>query len=173
MSLEHPPPPAASPRTVDELYVELRERILKCEMAPGSYISQVQLARTLEVHRSALREALRMLQREGLIEGEYNHRVRIAPLSSTQLEQLYALRIVEESLALQLSVPRFSAEQLDRLDWLLEAMEEHADPASFAARQVFHSEFHAILVSESGQRIARGARELQDHCGRYRRAQWS
>jgi DNA-binding GntR family transcriptional regulator len=35
---------------------------------------------------------------------------------------------------------------------------------------VFHTEFHAILVSESGQTIARGALELQDHCKRYRRA---
>ena len=59
----------------------LRDGILRGEFDPRVPISQVQLAARLGVSRTPLREALRMLQREGLIDSEPNRRVRVAELS--------------------------------------------------------------------------------------------
>jgi DNA-binding GntR family transcriptional regulator len=67
---------------VESLYQELRRRILIGELRPGAVLSQVKLADAFGTGRTPLREALRMLQREGLIEAKYNRRVRVAALRS-------------------------------------------------------------------------------------------
>lgn len=162
---------AAGPRsTTDELYQLLRERILNCELPAGSVISQVQLAEELDVNRAPLREALRMLQSDRLIQGEYNRRVRIASLSSEELEQLYAMRIVQESMAIRVSVPRFAASELERLDWLVQQMQANSAPEQFGRRETYHREFHALLISHAGELIGSTADDLADYCERYRRA---
>ena len=85
-------------------YRRLRDEILSGHLAPGTRISQVQLARRYGMSRSPLREALRMLQREGLVEGALGKRSRVAPLNGRDLEQLYAMRIVIEAFAIQVTV---------------------------------------------------------------------
>jgi DNA-binding GntR family transcriptional regulator len=157
-------------RTVDDLYREIRGRILHCELPPGAVISQVQLADELAVNRTPLREALRMLQREGLIEGEYNRRVRISDLSSSELEQIYAMRISLEVMAIRVSVPRRADEDAVRLQELLDDMERHHRDSELAAREASHRAFHGLLISHAGDRIARTVGDLADHGERYRRA---
>jgi DNA-binding GntR family transcriptional regulator len=75
------------------VYSSVRESILNGTIAPGSFLSQVQLASNLGVSRGPLREAVRMLQREGLVEAEVNRRGRVSSFSIQDLEQLYAMRI--------------------------------------------------------------------------------
>jgi DNA-binding GntR family transcriptional regulator len=87
------------------VYSSLRESILNGALPPGESLSQVQLASQLGVSRGPLREAVRMLQREGLVEAEVNRRGRVSSFSIDDLEQLYAMRIVHESLAIRINVP--------------------------------------------------------------------
>lgn len=61
------------------LHARLRKMILNGTIPPGSMLSQVKLAETLGVSRIPLREALRMLQEEGLVEAEHNQRARVPP----------------------------------------------------------------------------------------------
>jgi DNA-binding GntR family transcriptional regulator len=156
-------------RSVEDLYETIRRRILDARMAAGSVISQVQLAEELEVNRTPLREALRMLQREGLVTGEYNRRARVAHLTSEDLEELYALRIVQEACAIRLTVPRMSDDELDRLDWLLAQMRRHPLPEEGVMAEPFHREFHRLLVGHAGARIVASVADLSDHSERYRR----
>ena len=95
------------------VYTSLRESILNGALPPGESLSQVQLATKLGVSRGPLREAVRMLQREGLVEAEVNRRGRVSSFSIDDLEQLYAMRIVHESLAIRITVPRFSQRDID------------------------------------------------------------
>src|ERR1700680_4698252 len=81
----------------DLVYEQLREAILHGRLAPGVVVSQVQLAKELGVSRTPLREAVRVLQREGLVEGEANRMVRVTPFSIQDIEQLYAVRIANEA----------------------------------------------------------------------------
>ena len=85
------------------VYTSLRESILNGALPPGESLSQVQLATKLGVSRGPLREAVRMLQREGLVEAEVNRRGRVSSFSIDDLEQLYAMRIVHESLAIRIT----------------------------------------------------------------------
>lgn len=143
--------------------------ILHGDLEPGEIVSQVRLARQFGVNRTPLREALRMLQREGLIDAEHNRRVRVAQLTTAELEQVYALRISVETVAIRLLVPRFGGDDLDRLDGCLAEMDRLED-ADFREWEVPHREFHRILVGAVGMRFNQAIDELQDHTERYRRA---
>src|SRR4051812_49482729 len=102
---------AASRRdNVEQVYRRVREAILEGEIAPGATMSQVALADDLGISRTPLREALRMLQTEGLVDAERNRRVRVAPLSPADLEELYVMRVALEAEAIRLAVPRLTAE---------------------------------------------------------------
>ena len=93
-------------------FEELRRRILQGELAPGATFSQVQLSNQLGVSRTPLREAVRLLQMEGLLRAEARRRVRVSPPSTDDFEDLYAIRISLESLAVRLTVPQLTEAEL-------------------------------------------------------------
>src|SRR6266496_5730578 len=96
-------------QAIPRLHAYLRECILDGRLPPGTKLSQVALAEQLGVSRTPLREVLRMLQEEGLVEIEPNQRTRVAGLDPQELDDLYASRIVLETLALSMTIDTFSA----------------------------------------------------------------
>ena len=149
------------------VYSSLRESILNGALPPGESLSQVQLASQLGVSRGPLREAVRMLQREGLVEAEVNRRGRVSSFSIDDLEQLYAMRIVHESLAIRINVPRFTKRDIDALRGCLRRMEALAGH-DLRQWQAVDREFHFTLLAHAGDRLLRTIRELYDHADRYR-----
>jgi DNA-binding GntR family transcriptional regulator len=149
------------------VYSSLRESILNGTLPPGESLSQVQLASQLGVSRGPLREAVRMLQREGLVEAEVNRRGRVSSFSIDDLEQLYAMRIVNESLAIRINVPRFTKRDIDALRGCLRRMEALAGH-DLRQWQGVDREFHFTLLAHAGDRLMRTIRELYDHADRYR-----
>jgi DNA-binding GntR family transcriptional regulator len=146
----------------------LRQAILRGELPAGSWLSQVQIAKQFSVSRGPVREALRLLQREGLVEAEVNQRARIATFSVEDLEQLYAARIIMEALALSVSVPRFSDDDLAQLGADLEELDGLAG-VDMEAWEVVHRRFHLGLVAHAGERFRRMIEQNIDHAERYRR----
>lgn len=166
-------PPASAgdePLTVESLYRQLRQQILEGTLRPGTTLSQVKLADEFGTGRTPLREALRMLQREGFVEAEYNRRVRVAPLSTSDLDQVYASRVVMEAMAVRVSVLRFGDGELARLRDLLTTMDAFMpDPRAHQPEwEEAHSEFHAVLIGGAGELVARDTQHLQDQAIRYR-----
>jgi DNA-binding GntR family transcriptional regulator len=149
---------------------ELRAAILRNELPAGMILNQVHVAKRLGVSRTPLREAFRMLQREGLIEGESNKRMRVVGLSLDGLEDLYAMRILLEGLAIRLSVPRLTEEALSVLKNLLREMEKFARIEDYEAWEIPHRKFHAGLVQCAGERQRSEIMRLSEHAERYRRA---
>lgn len=160
---------AASADTRDNtwiVYQGIRESILGGTIAPGSEISQVQVASDFGVSRGPVREAMRMLQREGLLEAEVNKVRRVRSFSLDDLEQLYGMRIVQEALAIRVSVPRFTPQDFDQLRSYLGKMDELAG-RDVDQWRVVHGEFHLALVAHAGDRMLRIIRDFHDHAGRY------
>lgn len=162
--------PTLSAFTVEEIYDKLRDEILHGTLLAGSVVSQVKLADRLGVNRTPLREALRMLQREGLIESKHNRQVRVAPLASSDLVQLYALRIPQEAVAIKLTVPQLSSGDLAELRDLLRVMDSVASPDTFSEWERHHRVFHQRLIAHAGARITKAVGDLGAYCERYRRA---
>src|SRR3954452_22980185 len=147
----------------------VREAILEGAIAPGAVMSQVALALELGISRTPLREALRMLQSEGLVEAEPNRRVRVAAVSPRDLEELCVMRVTLESEAIRLAVPRMSAEDLARLEGYNAEMAHFAEAKDYRRWVVPHQSFHRALTAPAGERFTSVLTQLFDHAERYRR----
>lgn len=169
---EPPESPAAEAETTkfDELYQALREQILDGVLPAGTAISQVKLAERFGVNRGLLREALRMLQRENLVEAQFNRRVRIAGLTTTNLEGLYAERIVIESLGVRLTVPSLKYADIEHLRELNSQMARLANERRFGEWEEANRAFHTRLLAGAGAHLVARADHLMHFARRYRQA---
>ncbi|MGA2010826.1 MAG: GntR family transcriptional regulator [Solirubrobacteraceae bacterium] len=156
-------------QNTDDVYERVRTAILDGVLAPGAVMSQVALAEDLGISRTPLREALRMLQSEGLVEGEPNRRVRVAPMSVQGLEQVYIMRVTLEAEALRLSVPDMTSEDLARLEGHMAEMAHFADAKDYRRWNVPHYQFHRALTARAGERVNVVLGQMFDHAERYRR----
>jgi DNA-binding GntR family transcriptional regulator len=153
----------------EQVYRRLREAILHGRLAPGRAVSQVQLARELGVSRTPLREAVRMLQRDGLVSGEANRMVRVATFSIRDVEELYAVRIANEALAIRLTVPLMTDQDDAYLKESLDQMAALAALGDVDSWELKHRTFHTHLVRGGGTRLCGLLSEMYDHAERYRR----
>jgi GntR family transcriptional regulator, rspAB operon transcriptional repressor len=156
-------------QNTDDVYARVRNAILDGELAAGAVMSQVALAEELGISRTPLREALRMLQSERLVEAEPNRRVRVAPMSPADLEELCIARVTLEAEAMRLSVHRMTPEDLARLEGYMAEMSHYADAEDYRRWTVPHRNFHRALTAPAGERINDLLGQLFDHAERYRR----
>ena len=162
-------PDEANGLGTEAVYQRVREAILEGEIAPGATMSQVALADELGISRTPLREALRMLQSEGLVDAERNRRVRVAPVSARDLEELYVMRVTLEAEAIRLAVPRMTTEDLARLEGSIAEMAHYAEARDYRRWTVPHQAFHRGLTAAAGARFTAVLTQLLDHAERYRR----
>ena len=168
---EPSPPQTPSPRSfksVSEMLTdELRTVILSGTLEEGEFLRQRGLARRYGVSEVVVREALRRLEAEGLIETERRKGARVAHLSAAEVRELWELRIPIEKLLTQHAVPAFQAEDLAHARDLLVSMERERDPIAWLA---LNREFHTSLYRPSGRlRILRFANNLRNLMDRYLR----
>ncbi len=160
---------AENGQSTDDVYERVRSAILDGLLAPGAVMSQVALAEDLGISRTPLREALRMLQSEGLVEGEPNRRVRVASMNAEDLEQLYVMRVTLEAEALRLSVAHLGSEDLARLEGHMAEMAHYAQAKDYRRWNVPHRQFHQALTAHAGERVNVMLGQMFDHAERYRR----
>ncbi len=147
----------------------IRAAILEGAIAAGTTTTQMSLAEQFGVGRTPLREALRMLQREGLVISEPNHRVRIAGLSGEDAEELYIMRISLETVAIRVTVPVLTGTDLAEMEGYLAQMDHYIKSRDTAGYFAPHRGFHHRLTYAAGARVDAEISELFDHSERYRR----
>jgi DNA-binding GntR family transcriptional regulator len=166
----HGPRDGAEPdleSSTNKVHDVLRRLILDGEIAPGAELSQLELSRRLSVSRTPLREALRLLEREGLVVNEGRHQlVRTSGLSMPDLDDLYAMRVICEALAMTVTVSTFTKRDLDELSRELKATRNGSAPEQAQA----HRRFHARLRTGGGPRLREHLDRLFEHAERYRLA---
>jgi DNA-binding GntR family transcriptional regulator len=154
---------------LDAVHELLRNRILHGELSPGAVVSQADLSRDLGVSRSPIREACRLLEREGLVVSRHNRRVQVADFSMEDLEELYASRLVLEPLALTVRVPSLTGRERDEMAAALEEMRQSAEQRDYDRFTAPHERYHSVLYSNTDGRLLRQIKQLSDHASRYRR----
>jgi DNA-binding GntR family transcriptional regulator len=122
----------------------LREAILGGVLKPGDRIRQEELAARLGASRLPVREALRMLEAEGLTEHEAHKGARVPRLSAHEVDVIYRMREKLEPLALNESVPLLSEDDLGRLDDVQRRIEENDEIEKFLD---LDREFHLLTYS--------------------------
>ncbi len=136
-----------------DVHEHLRRQIMTGRLAPGAVVSQAGLARDIGVSRTPVREAMRMLQNEGLLEAEPNNRARVTGFSPGALEATYFARILQESAAFALAIPNMNSSSLDKATSAFDAMQRAETRAEFDLWVVAHRDFHRLLAAPAGPEI--------------------
>lgn len=168
MNANTPTPTSRDGQNVAAVHDRLRSAILRGDLAPGSSVSLVYLGHAFGTGRTPLREALRMLQGEGLVIAAPNQRARIAPLTAADFEELSIARLALEMVAIRITVPTLTSADVAALEGYLAQMEHYqnvGDPVGFGAP---HRAFHHTLVAGAGPRVGAEIGALTDHAERYR-----
>jgi DNA-binding GntR family transcriptional regulator len=122
----------------------LREAILGGRLQPGDRIRQEEVAARLGASRLPVREALRMLEAEGLTEHEPHKGARVPRLSQHEVDVIYRMRERLEPLALTESLPRLGDAELAQLEEVQRRIEENDDLEKFLD---LDREFHMLTYS--------------------------
>ncbi len=96
----------------DDVYAQLRDWIIEGTLTPLEKLRDIELAERLGVSRTPVREALRRLEDEGLIETKQNAWTRVAGVDASLAARIYPILRVLEPLALEVSFPDFTAEDI-------------------------------------------------------------
>jgi GntR family transcriptional regulator of vanillate catabolism len=143
--------PLSRVRLVDEVTDRLRSMIISGQLPPGTQLLQIELAQQLGVSRTPLREAFRVLERDGLLRNSNgNKTVEVVSFTSDEVIDLYQLREVLDGLAARLAAKHGLAPDMEqRLEHALTEMERSAHPGDLAHYSVAHLDFHLGIAEAS------------------------
>jgi len=141
----------------------LRADILSGATRPGTLLRQEDLAARFAMSRIPVRDALRLLEAEGLVTIATNRGAQVSQLSNSEVAEIYHLRILLECNCLSLAIPRMSAADLDRIERIRRRAEIDATTPEWSAGDWL---FHEALYRPSGHdrqiEIIRGLRTTSD-----------
>jgi len=143
----------AQPRLSDEVARVLRDLIVRGELAPGTPLLQIQLAQQLGVSRTPLREAMRVLEQDGLVRvSNGNKTVEVIAPEKDDVIQAYQLREAIDGLAARLAArAALTAESRQRLESAIKRMKAASGKRfDLGADDDAHAEFHLALLDASG-----------------------
>ncbi|HET6792895.1 MAG TPA: GntR family transcriptional regulator [Acidimicrobiales bacterium] len=137
----------------------LRDRIVQGHYGPGEHLPTAEIAAELGISRTPVREALLVLESEGLVVSSLNRGSRVRPLTAAGISQMYDLRAMLESFAARKAAERIgdvgpgAVEALNRriadLDELLAADDLHR-PEHIKAMMAANVDIHEAIVAASG-----------------------
>ncbi|CAN5826035.1 GntR family transcriptional regulator [soil metagenome] len=154
----------------ERVHDHLKQEILANRYAPGSLLLEVPLSASLGVSRGPIREALRSLEAEGLVQITPRRGAVVTSLSRRDFLEAYQVRESLEVLGVRLAVPRLTEAALVSLEERIERMQEHVmaghDDAFFEANAAFHE---TIVEASENRKLIEFYRRLMAQMGPYRR----
>ncbi|KJK38258.1 GntR family transcriptional regulator [Streptomyces variegatus] len=136
----------------DEVADRIREAIFSGVYAPGAQLREVELSVTMDVSRGPVREALRVLEREGLVHCAWHRGTTVTTVSAEDVAELDSLRGALEDLAVRQVITRASDEDLASLAKTAEVMKHVTDAHEMVRLDIaFHD---AVFAAAGHQRLA-------------------
>lgn len=152
-------------------FEELQDGILAGDLAPGSPLRLEELAASLDMSVSPVREAIRRLESLGLAVHEPHRGARVAVLAVEDLHDTYDLRLTLETLAVRRAAARFTAADAAVARGHLEAYAAAHGRGDLRAARAAHAAFHFHLYELSGSTwLVRAIRPAWENAERYRAA---
>lgn len=153
----------------DYAYTRIRDAILNGEYEPGQPMHQPTLAKTIGISTTPLREAMRRLMTEGLVDLDAHRDARVSPLTAEEARDLLEVRLSLDPLAASLAAQRRTKDDLRRMRETLALVEPlQSDPSVHDLTA--HRAFHRALYEASHNDLLISALDgLWDKADRYRR----
>ncbi|WP_163970253.1 GntR family transcriptional regulator [Oceanobacillus halotolerans] len=129
-----------------QVYEQMKKLILTGELQPGSKLSVTRLAEEYKISRTPLREALRQLQKEGLLRQEQN-RTTVVELNKTDFEQLCSCRLILEKEVIKLAVNEITDSTLNKMEDLLNKSKAYIrDGDNLKNFLEVNTKFHELII---------------------------
>ncbi len=156
----------------DQIYHSIREMIFNGILKPGERIFEAKIARDFNISRSPVREAVKILEKEGLLVIDEKSRITVFQPTAREFKEIYECRIMLEALAAQLTARLASRKELEELGevlaktrmYLAEKDEQNRD-----AVIALNARFHDLITQFSqNRRLQQQLHDLRSLCHYYR-----
>jgi len=152
----------------EDIAASIKEAIIRGKFAPGQKVSEGELAESMGISRTPLREAFRKLQNEGFITIIPRKGAVVATLEPKEARELYEIKAHLEGLAARLAVPRLKEKELDRLERLDAELRQATAQDDLEGFYRTHTRFHEVFLRLCGNdRLMAIMANLNDHFKRY------
>lgn len=131
------------------VFIQLEEDILNGKYRPGESLIEKELCEEMGVSRTPLREALRQLEREGLVQSIPNKGVIVRGISTKDIEDIYTIRMMIEGLAARWAAEKITPEGLAELEEAVELEEFYTSKNDADHLLRFDTQFHDVLYKAS------------------------
>lgn len=159
---------------------KLRRLIIEGRLAPGDKLNYAELARSMGVSMTPVREAMKVLDTQGLVTIRSYRTACVSTLTTEEIKQIYQLRMILEGIAARQAVQRISSQQVLQLRQIVTDIDEvikgliagtqDADTVAenLLKLQDLHDKFHLLINDISGnQYLCRIIEFLRGHLGPY------
>ena len=153
----------------DLVYYSIRSAILKGDLKPGERLMEMHLAQQLGVSRTPMREAIHMLEEEGLTISMPRKGAQVAGLTLKDMEDIFEIRKVLEIFALEKICNKISPDAIIKMRFALKVYKEAMASGEIEALVEKDAEFHgALYEATDNQRLHGFVAQLRDLLDRYR-----
>jgi len=158
-----------APTSSDVIAKHIRSAIVDGRIKEGEPIRQDEIGALFNVSKIPVREALKRLEAEGLVEFRRNRGVFVTKLSEPEIEEIFEVRAILESAAIQQSVPKMTAATFERAFQHYQSFLQNKDTGEWSA---LNWRFHSSLYEDAGKPfLMQQIRAMNDRIERYLRVQ--
>ena len=136
-----------------KVFQQLKNSILAGEFENGAELREIALAKKLGVSRTPVREALRQLEQEGLVEIYPNRGAYVKGITYKDVEDIFRIRARLEGLCAEMAVSSITHEQLDKLDEIILLSKFYEEKKDMEHLLKMDSQFHEVLFESCGSKM--------------------
>jgi DNA-binding GntR family transcriptional regulator len=154
----------------DQVFENLRQAIIRGEVAPGDRLVESRIAEVLDISRTPVREAIHKLEREGLLRKLPHGGFTVVHLSREDIEETFGIRCVLESYAARLAALNHREEELISLEEKIREFQSCLAKGRLEELPKINTEFHNLLYALSrSPKLIKLLNDLRDQVFRFRR----
>jgi DNA-binding GntR family transcriptional regulator len=152
------------------VFENLKEAIIRGEVAPGDRLVESRLADALDISRTPVREAIHKLEREGLLRKLPKGGFTVMNLSREDIKETFGIRCVLESYAARLAAQNYSEEELWPLEEKIREFQQFLDKGRLDELPRVNTEFHSLFYALSrSPKLIKLINDLRDQIYRFRK----
>ena len=136
----------------DQALKEIRDAIRSGKLKPGERLVEMQLAKEMQISRFPIREALRYLEKEGLVETKPFKGSQVAQFTEKDMEELYSLRSSLEELAVRILIENLDEKKIKELETIVQSMRKASLNGKLDQMISEDLRFHQTICELSGHR---------------------
>ena len=153
----------------DVVFNTLRQAILRGELKPGERLMEIALSQRLGVSRTPVREAIRMLEQEGLVIMIPRKGAQVAEISEKDLKDVLEVRLGLEELAVRIACQRITEEELEELERAVKEFEEAMKEDDLGVLAAADVTVHEVIYgSTHNKRLVQIISNIREQMYRYR-----